>query len=154
MAQPNLTIEKGVYTKCVAKIGFWIFIILGVFFLVLGILLFLKSDQDYLGLIVPTGFGLLLLAIATTKLVIDTNTKTVTESYFFGLITKKKNGRLYNQYQFVDSYLNGQYTGKGIHLVNSEDLSIKLSLFGPFKNEVEFEKYQNITIEIVNKLQS
>jgi hypothetical protein len=154
MARPNLNIERGVYTRSVHKTAYWIFIILGLFFIILGIMLFLKSDQGYLGLIVPVAFGLLLITAITTKLVIDTNTKSITESYFFGLFTKKKNGRLYNQYQFVDSYLNGQYTGKGIYLVNNEDLSIKLSLFGPFKNEVEFEKYQNITIEIVNKLQS
>jgi hypothetical protein len=154
MAQPNLTIEKGIYTKSVAKTAFWIFTILGFFFILLGMVLFFKSDQGYLGLIVPTGFGLLLLAAATTKLVIDTNTKMIIESYLFGLITKKKNGKLYNQYQFVDGYVNGQYTGKGIYLVNSEDLSIKLSLFGPFKDDVIFEKFQNIAIEIVNKLQS
>jgi hypothetical protein len=154
MAQPNLTIERGIYTRSVHKTAYWIFIILGVFFIILGILLFLKSDQSYLGLIVPVAFGLLLITAVTTKLVIDTNTKSVIESYLFGLITKKKNGRLYNQYQFVDSYINGQYTGKGIYLVNNEDLSIKISLFGPFKNEIEFEKYQNIAIEILKKLQA
>jgi hypothetical protein len=154
MAQPHLTIEKGVYTRSVAKIPFLIISIIGMSSIFLGIYLFVKTEYGILGLTTPTIFGLILVAAATTKLVIDTNSKTITESYFLNLIKKKKNGKLYNQYHITDNYINGHHTGKGIYLVNNEDLSIKLSLFGPFKNEVEFEKFEKITLEILNKLRA
>ena len=154
MTLPNFTFENGIYTKKNQKKPFWILTILSIFFIFLGIVLFFNSDQGYLGLIVPSVFGILLLAGATNKIIIDTKSKQITKSFLFGIISSKHNGKLFNQYQFVDNFVNGVNIGISIFLINKEKSSKKIYLFGPFKDEENIEKHMNIAIEIIDKLQS
>lgn len=154
MTLPNFTFENGIYTKENQKKPFWILTIISIFFMLLGVVLFFNSDQGYLGLIVPFAFGILILAGATNKIVIDTKSKQITKSFLFGIISTKYNGKLFNQYQYVDNFINGVNVGVQIFLINKENSKKRIYLFGPFKDDLNIEKHTNIAIEIIDKLQS
>ena len=100
------------------------------------------------------GFGILILAGATNKLVIDTNSKKINQSFLFGLFSFKKNGKLYNQYLLEDNYRNGVKIGVQIYLVSKEKLSKKVFMFGPFKDNQTIKNHIDIVDGILEKLQS
>ena len=153
MTQPNFTFENGIYTKSNQKKPFWILTILSIILIILGIWLYFSSNEPYPALFFPTILGVLILAGATNKLVIDTKSKQITQSFLFGIISFKKKGKLYNQYQLIDNYVNGVNIGVQIYLISKENLSKKVFMIGPFKDEENIEKHTNIAIEIIDKLQ-
>jgi hypothetical protein len=154
MAVPNFTIKDGVYTRAVSKKAAFVFIIIALLLGIAALAVLVGDTSNYIYAIGIMLFALVILAAATTKLIINTTSKTVVESYLFGLIKKKKNGKLFNQYEISELVLNGTNVGKQILLVNTENRSIRLQLFGPFKNAEQFQAFENITKEIVSKLQT
>jgi hypothetical protein len=154
MAVPHFTIKDGVYTRAVSKKAALVFIIIALLLGIAALAVLVGDVSNYIYAIGIILFALVILAAATTKLIINTASKTVIESYLFGLIKKKKNGKLFNQYEISDLVLNGTNVGKQIFLVNTENRAIRLPLFGPFKNAEQFQAFENITKEIVSKLQT
>jgi hypothetical protein len=154
MALPQFTIKNGVYTRAVSKKVILIFIIIALLLGLAAAAVLVSDTSNYAYSIGMILFALLLLAASSSKLTINTINKTVTESYLFGIIKKKKDGRLFNQYEMSDLVLNGTNVGKQILLINTENRNIRLQLFGPFKNEGQFRTFESIAKEIVNKLQT
>jgi hypothetical protein len=154
MALPHFTIKDGIYTRTVSKKVTLVFIIIALLLGLSVVAVLVSNASNYIYAIGIMLFAILLLAAGTTKLIIDTVNKIVIESYLFGLIKKKKDGKLFNQYELSDLVLNGRNVGKQLFLVNTENRAIRLQLFGPFKNAEQFQAFETITKEIVNKLQS
>lgn len=103
MNYPAFTFDDGVYSKSNKGKPFWILIAISTSFISLGILLFFCTDEPYSGLFIGLVLGFMILAGATNKIVIDTKSKKITTSFLFGIVSLKKNGKLYNHYQLIDN---------------------------------------------------
>ena len=154
MVLPFFEVENGIYTKCNPKKAVTILTVVAGLCILSGILLFFYSDQGYLGLLVPSVLGIIILAGGTHKLLINTNTKQIQKSFLFGLISSNKNAKLYNQLLLEDNFVNGVYIGKILYLANDKNLVKKINVCGPFIDQANIDKHTNIVNQIIDKLQN
>jgi hypothetical protein len=150
----NLKSRNGVYIRSQSKLYFILYLALGFFFFFAALSIISNSDKRGIGILLFF-VSLAFIISASHKLILDTNQKLIYGSIFFGILKfRKKDGLLYNQFQSIDWYVNRQFRGTKLLILNDENKVKPLEVAGPFKTENDLTKTSLLVADLIREMQS